>query len=161
MSIGIWQIIIFLVVVLIYLVPVALCLILIKKKPYKIPSSKKFAGFWARLGAGIIDLIILIIASLILSLLGPIGLFLDIIVGWLYFVLLQSSEHRSTFGMRALGIKIHDEQMNKVGFWRLTGRYFATWVSGIILFAGFFAIAFTQRKQGLHDMIARTIHTKD
>ena len=55
--------------------------------------------------------------------------------------------------MRACGIKIHDEQLGRLSFWRLTGRYLATWVSAIIIFIGFFMIGFHPRKQGLHDVI--------
>tara|TARA_B100000029_G_C17314513_1_gene865686 strand:- start:340 stop:822 length:483 start_codon:yes stop_codon:yes gene_type:complete len=159
MAIGFWVITF---VFLFYFLPIILCLILIKKKNYKKLSKKqRYAGFWARLAAGIIDLIILIVAGFILSFIfGPFMIILDIIISWLYFVVLQSSEKRSTFGMRACGIKIHDEQFGRLNFWRLTGRYFATWVSVIILFIGFFMIGFHPRKQGLHDIIARTIHTQ-
>ena len=82
-------------------------------------------------------------------------------VYWFYFVIFQSSVKRSTLGMRVCDIKIHDEHFNRLGFWRLTGRYFATGLSAIILLIGFFMIAFTKRKQGLHDLAARTIHTKE
>ena len=148
---------------LIYCLPIILCLLLIKKKNYKKLSKKqRYAGFWLRLAAGIIDLIILAVAGFILTFIfGPFIIILDILISWLYFVVLQSSEKRSTFGMRACGIKIHDEQLSRLSFWRLTGRYFATWVSGLILFIGFFMIGFHPRKQGLHDIIARTIHTQD
>ena len=159
MAIGFWVITF---VFLFYFLPIILFLILIKKKNYKKLSKKqRYAGFWPRLAAGIIDLIILIVAGFILSFIfGPFMIILDIIISWLYFVVLQSSEKRSTFGMRACGIKIHDEQFGRLNFWRLTGRYFATWVSVIILFIGFFMIGFHPRKQGLHDIIARTIHTQ-
>ena len=148
---------------LIYCLPIILCLLLIKKKNYKKLSKKqRYAGFWLRLAAGIIDLIILAVAGFILTFIfGPFIIILDILISWLYFVVLQSSEKRSTFGMRACGIKIHDEQLSRLSFWRLTGRYFATWVSGLILFIGFFMIGFHPRKQGLHDIIARTIHTQE
>ncbi|MDA9071949.1 RDD family protein, partial [Candidatus Pelagibacter sp.] len=119
--------------------------------------KKRYAGFWWRILAGLIDNIILAIISLALSFMGlP---FIGFFIYWLYFVILQSSEKRSTLGMRVCDIKIHDEHFNKLGFWRLTGRYFATGLSGIILLIGFFMIAFTKRKQGLHDLVARTIHT--
>ena len=49
--------------------------------------------------------------------------------------------------MRACDIKIHDEHFNRLGFWRLTGRYFATGLSGIILLIGFFMIAFTKESK--------------
>ena len=157
MSVSFWIILILLIV---YIVPTVLCLILIKKKDYKkLPAKKHYAGFWWRILAGLIDNIILAIISLALSFMGlP---FIGFFIYWLYFVILQSSEKRSTLGMRVCDIKIHDEHFNKLGFWRLTGRYFATGLSGIILLIGFFMIVFTKRKQGLHDLIARTIHTID
>ena len=42
--------------------------------------------------------------------------------------------------MRVCDIKIHDEHFNRLGFWRLTGRYFATGLSGIILLIGFMTV---------------------
>ena len=63
--------------------------------------------------------------------------------------------------MMILKIKIYDESLQRVGFWRLTLRYFSTILSNIILGIGFFMIGWTKRKQGLHDMIARTIHLKE
>ena len=150
------------IIFLIYFLPIILCLLLIKKKNYKKLPKIKYAGFWPRLAAGIIDLIILIVVGFILSfIVGPFIIILDIIISWLYFVVLQSSAKRSTFGMRACGIKIHDERFGRLSFWRLTGRYLATWVSAIIIFIGFFMIGFHPRKQGLHDIIARTIHTQE
>ena len=157
MIISLWVI---LIVLIIYGVPAFLCLVLIKKKDYKkLPVKKRYAGFWWRVLAGLIDNIILGIISVVFSFMG--APFMGFFIYWLYFVLLQNSEKRSTLGMRVCDIKIHDEHFNKLGFWRLTGRYFATGLSGIILLIGFFMIAFTKRKQGLHDLVARTIHTKD
>ena len=157
MSISFWVI---LIVLIVYVVPTVLCLVLIKKKDYKkLPVKKRYAGFWWRVLAGLIDNIILAIISVALSFMG--APFIGFFIYWLYFVILQSSEKRSTLGMRACDIKIHDEHFKRLGFWRLTGRYFATGLSGIILLIGFFMIAFTKRKQGLHDLVARTIHTKD
>ena len=167
MSISFWMI---LIVLIVYVVPTVLCLVLIKKKDYKkLPVKKRYAGFWWRVLAGFIDNIILGLVSTVISFLLLTDTYTSIIISgilnfllyWLYFVILQSSEKRSTLGMRVCDIKIHDEHFNKLGFWRLTGRYFATGLSGIILLIGFFMIAFTKRKQGLHDLVARTIHTKD
>ena len=157
MSISFWVI---LIVLIVYVVPTVLCLVLIKKKDYKkLPAKKRYAGFWWRVLAGLIDNIILAFISVALSFMG--APFIGFFIYWLYFVILQSSEKRSTLGMRVCDIKIHDEHFNRLGFWRLTGRYFATGLSGIILLIGFFMIAFTKRKQGLHDLVARTIHTID
>jgi len=43
---------------------------------------------------------------------------------------------------------------NRIGFGRATGRHFAKIISGIILLIGYLMVAFTQKKQGLHDMMA-------
>ncbi len=163
MFIGLWLIIILSLIVLFYILPIILCLILIKKKNYKkLSKRQKYAGFWFRLIAGLIDIVILTIISLILNKIdGVFFIFVDFFIGWLYFVLLQSSSNRATLGMRAVSIKIHDEQLRRLSFWRLTGRYMSTWVSAIILFIGFFMIGVHPRKQGLHDLISRTVHTKN
>ena len=61
MAIGFWVIIL---IFLIYFLPIILCLLLIKKKNYKKLSKKqKYAGFWPRLAAGIIDFLILIVVA--------------------------------------------------------------------------------------------------
>ena len=156
-------------VLILYAIPTILSLVLIKKKNYKkLPATKRYAGFWWRFLAGLIDTIILYVSAIIIGIAlyyfgmpDPITYILDFIYAWLYFVILQSSNKHCTLGMRACGIKIHDEHFNRLGFWRLTGRYFTTYLSALILFIGFFMIAFTKRKQGLHDLVARTIHTKD
>jgi uncharacterized RDD family membrane protein YckC len=46
---------------------------------------------------------------------------------------------------------------NRISFGRATGRYFAKIVSGLICSIGFIMAAFTEKKQGLHDMIASTL----
>jgi uncharacterized RDD family membrane protein YckC len=40
------------------------------------------------------------------------------------------------------------------------GRYFAKFISALILGIGFLMVAFTERKRGLHDMIAGTLVVK-
>jgi len=54
----------------------------------------------------------------------------------------------------ALGIIVTDMEGRRISFGRATGRYFAKIISAIIIYIGFLMIAFTERKQGLHDMIA-------
>ena len=57
----------------------------------------------------------------------------------------------------ALGMKVTDLAGNRISFLRATGRYFAKIISALILFIGFIMVAFTEKKQGLHDMIAGTL----
>ena len=74
MDIGIWMIAILFLGLTPTLIATILCLILIKKNPYKKLSKKQiYAGFWQRFLAGIIDSIILIVIEVILILIPIIG----------------------------------------------------------------------------------------
>jgi uncharacterized RDD family membrane protein YckC len=44
-----------------------------------------------------------------------------------------------------------------ISFGRATGRLISKIFSAIIIYIGFIMIAFTDKKQGLHDMIAGTL----
>ena len=143
------------------LIALVLCIILIKKNEYKkLPKKRIYAGFWYRFLAGLIDYILLTIISLILVFIPIIGWILNIFVAWLYFAIQHSSSKQATLGMKALDIKITDERHNKISFWRATGNHFVSALSGLLLFIGFFMIAFTSRKQGLHNLISRTLCIK-
>ena len=160
MALGFWTILI-LVSFLPSLVALILCLTLIKKNHYKKLGKKQiYAGFWQRFIAGFIDLIILIIIEIVLILIPVIGWIASFFVTWLYFAIQHSSSKQATLGMRALDIQITNEKHEKIGFWRATGNFYLTVFSSLILFIGFFMIAFTSRKQGLHNLISRTICIK-
>jgi uncharacterized RDD family membrane protein YckC len=76
---------------------------------------------------------------------------------WLYFALMESSAKQATLGKMALGIIVTDANGNRLSFGRATGRYFAKIISGAIFCIGYLMAAFTEKKQGLHDMIAGTL----
>ena len=162
MSIGFWQLGILIFLFFPSLIALILCLILIKKRNYKkIPKNKIYAGFWHRFLAYLIDFIILAVIYFVLTLIPVIGWIIGIFFGWLYFAIQHSSSKRSTLGMRALDITINDENLDKIGFWRATGNYLVVGISTIILFIGLIMIGFTSRKQGLHNLVSRTIHLKE
>ncbi|HUU41684.1 MAG TPA: RDD family protein [Desulfatiglandales bacterium] len=127
---------------------------------------KGYGGFWKRVAAAIIDGFILIFIMLIIGSLAPgigsgmlgdagsPGTLLGIIIGWLYYAMMESSSKQGTLGKMALGIKVTDLSGNKITFGRATGRHFSKYISAIILFIGYLMVAFTAKKQGLHDMIA-------
>ncbi len=79
------------------------------------------------------------------------------VVGWLYFAICESSAWQATVGKLALGIRVTDLQGRRIGFLRALGRYGAKFISAMILCIGFIMVAFTRRKQGLHDLIAGTL----
>ena len=158
MDVGIWMIAILFLGLTPTLIALILCLILIKKNPYKKLSKKQiYAGFWQRFLAGIIDSIILIVIEVILIFIPIIGWILSLFVTWLYFAIQHSSTKQATFGMRALDIKITNENHGKIGFWRATGNFYLTVISALLVFIGFLMIAFTSRKQGFHNLISRTL----
>ena len=79
------------------------------------------------------------------------------VISWLYWSLMESSAKQATLGKMALGIKVTDLNGNRIGFGKATGRFFGKILSGIILDIGFIMAGFTEKKQGLHDMIAGTL----
>lgn len=129
-------------------------------------SQKKYAGFWKRVAAVLLDGLILGAAiSFLTAILMP-GTAVDgssgngmigTVAAWLYFALFESSDHQATPGKILLSIRVTDEKGKRIDFGRATGRYFAKILSGLILCAGFLMAAFTKKKQGLHDLIAGTL----
>ena len=85
---------------------------------------------------------------------------ISLLVAWLYFALLESSERGATVGKMAMGLRVVSDKGERLSFLNATGRYFAKIISAIILCIGFIMIAFTDRKRGLHDMIAGTLVIK-
>jgi uncharacterized RDD family membrane protein YckC len=75
---------------------------------------------------------------------------------WLYEALLTSSAWQGTIGKKVLRLKVVDEAGNRIGFGRATGRFFAKILSSMFMCIGFIMIGFTERKTGLHDMLAGT-----
>ena len=149
--------------------------------PYSSPAAvsdvpqQQFAGFWIRLGAWLIDYIIVILVGggigMIIGFVGfAIGLdqnaisvvaqLAGIVIAWLYYALQEASVHQATFGKRAVGLKVVDANGDVISFARATGRYFAKFLSWILLCVGFILIAFHSEKQGLHDILAKTYVVK-
>ncbi len=85
---------------------------------------------------------------------------LSVVIGWLYFALMESSERGATVGKMAMGLRVVTNDGKRLSFMNATGRYFAKILSAIILCIGFIMIGFTERKRGLHDMIASTLVIK-
>jgi uncharacterized RDD family membrane protein YckC len=137
------------------------------------PDHVAYGGFWIRVLAYIIDGILLtIVYGIVARLLGidifesdwrhydPMGNLLSLVISWLYFALLESSERGATVGKMAMGLRVVTSDGRRLSFMNATGRYFAKILSAIILFIGFIMVAFTDKKRGLHDMIAGTLVIK-
>lgn len=74
-----------------------------------------------------------------------------------YFATCESSRWQGTLGKLALGIRVTDLDGNRISFARALGRYLAKFLSVLTLGIGFLMVAWTQRKQALHDMVCSTL----
>lgn len=126
-----------------------------------------YAGFWRRLLASVIDSIIFIPVSFVVTATQSLGdayiqgFFTNLIFGWLYFSLCESQSWQATIGKKIVGIKVVDLQGDRISFARATGRYAAKFLSYMILGIGYLMAGFTSRKQALHDLIAETLVIKE
>lgn len=142
-------------------------------------SGVRYGGFWLRVVAATIDSIIIrVVVAPIGLIFGGLGFAsrmsglphrgLAILGGgltsvfllfgsWLYSALMESSSYQATVGKMILGMKVTDLTGNRISFERATGRHFAKFLSAVIFGIGFLMVAFTERKQGLHDILAETL----
>ena len=82
------------------------------------------------------------------------GLVFSLGMTWIYYAVSEASRIQGTLGKLAVGIKVTDLNGNRIGLFRASGRYFAKYISATIIGIGYVMVAFTKRKQGLHDMMA-------
>jgi uncharacterized RDD family membrane protein YckC/Tfp pilus assembly major pilin PilA len=142
--------------------------------PHATGTAVVYAGFWRRYLALFLDQIILAVPVLLLvvaiavaihadadnkaeAAIGPLFYLLMWVASALYYALQESSVHQATFGKRALGIKVTDLRGGRISFGNALGRWFATALSYLTCYIGFFMAGFTERKQALHDMVADTL----
>lgn len=127
----------------------------------------KYAGFWKRFVASIIDSVILIPVSFLIGALQTFGgayiegFFVGVVLSWLYFAISESQGWQATLGKKLMGIKVTDLYGQKITFARASGRYISKFLSYITLGLGYVMVAFTKRKQGLHDLVAETLVLDD
>jgi uncharacterized RDD family membrane protein YckC len=123
----------------------------------------EYGTFWERLGAYIIDVIILIIPTLILQyMINDVGsTLISIAIDWLYFALQESGQNQATIGKKALGLKVTSMDGQRITFGQASGRYFGKIISGLILCIGYLMILWDDRRQGLHDKMAGTLVIKN
>ncbi len=76
---------------------------------------------------------------------------------FLYYSLMEASASGATLGKRAMGLRVTDLAGNRLSVVNSIGRTFGKFISACILGIGFLMIAFTGKKQGLHDMMAGTL----
>jgi uncharacterized RDD family membrane protein YckC len=75
----------------------------------------------------------------------------------LYYAWFESSRYQATPGKLAVGMIVVDLEGNRISFRKALVRNLSKIVSAAILDIGFIMIGFTEKRQGLHDMIAGTV----
>lgn len=140
-------------------------------------------GFWKRFAAYMIDSLLISFAYYAISFVGVIVIALGgfasnsggglttetvtlLMTGVIYLLLgvisaayyagMESSSTQATLGKMAVGIKVVDNHGRRLSRGRALARWAASLVSYLTLCVGYLLIAFTDRKLGLHDMIAKT-----
>ena len=79
-----------------------------------------------------------------------------LIIVYFYFTVLETSVWQGTIGKRLLKIKVTDIMGKRINFKRATIRFLGKILSAQLLI-GYIMILFTDKKQGLHDLIAKTL----
>lgn len=131
----------------------------------------EYVGFWARVGAALIDTILLgvIIWPIVTAFYGEsywsseqyVQGPMDFIISWIFpavAVIIFWALKQATPGKMAISAKIVDAKSGGVP---TTGqyirRYFLYFLSGLPLGLGIIWVAFDSRKQGWHDKLAGTV----
>lgn len=136
------------------------------------PAEVEYAGFWIRVGAALIDTLLL--AAITLPLLVS-------IYGWAYFgeettffagpadfliswilpaiaVIAFWLTRQATPGKMLLSLRVVDATTgNTLSVGQSLGRYLGYYVSTIPLLIGLIWVAFDSKKQGWHDKLAGTV----
>ena len=132
----------------------------------------EYAGFWIRLGASIIDNIIIMVA------LVPIGMLMGwnsmyssevtSTADWLWQILMAAFcvfcwvKFAGTPGKRLLRLKVLDERTGEnVTVGQGIIRYIGYFPAVLVLFIGLIWVAFDPKKQGWHDKMAKTVVVRE
>ena len=129
--------------------------------------TEDYAGHLHRIGAFAIDLAILTAVSAAIALaaeyLGadddpvsvPVLRAFQLLMPWFYYAAMESSPKGATLGKMILGIQVVDAQGYTPTFGRAALRAIPKCLP--VLWPGYLAAVFTQRRQAFHDLIARTL----
>lgn len=134
-------------------------------------SSFDYAGFWIRLGARIIDSVILSVLFMVLGKLVPwisqgetpneiISAFVvSFLIGVIYYAVMEGSSMQASIGKQVFKLKVIDKSGEKLSMSKALLRSITKEI-GIMFLVGGLMVGFTDKKRGLHDMVAGTYVVK-
>jgi uncharacterized RDD family membrane protein YckC len=132
----------------------------------------RYAGFWIRFAAKLLDFIILWVTTFCVDIIitmgfmsaapraaGLVNFAFNLVIGISYSVFFNG-RFGATPGKMALKLKIVRPDGEAIGNGRAFGRYFAEMISGLIFAVGYMMAGWDEEKRALHDRIAdtRVIH---
>jgi uncharacterized RDD family membrane protein YckC len=122
------------------------------------PSGPR-ANFGQRLGAYLIDVIIIVIPIVILVVVAKTaGYLIGIVISWAYFTYFEGGSSGQTLGKRALGIRIVDANSGgPIGYGRGFVRQIGRIISGLVCYLGYLWMLWDRERQTWHDKIATTV----
>jgi uncharacterized RDD family membrane protein YckC len=139
-------------------------------RPVAAAAAQRYAGFWRRFLAFLIDYILI---SLFQSVLMQFGVLPAVQVGTIpapeqsvrilavafvvwgaYFILFEASPWQATLGKRALDLIVTNMDGSRPSFAKTAGRNLGRLLSLVILGMGCVMAAFTEKKQAMHDLLA-------
>ena len=140
------------------------------------PDPFKYAGFFRRLAALLVDTLILTLAvgsflwfftyvydytfesDYAIRDLAPLINFVLFMLAWgAYYSYFEGSSWRATPGKRLLGIEVLNRAGAPIGYWQALVRFIGRLLSIATFGIGFLAALFNHRRRTLHDLIAGTI----
>jgi len=130
-----------------------------------------YGGFWIRVGAQLLDGILLLAIGYLIDLLGMaiqgltgtvVANVLSIVIDAAY-VTYFVGRYGATPGKMACGLKIIRADGGTLSYGRAFARFCAQFLSGLVLGIGFIMVAFDKEKRALHDHICdtRVVRTDD
>jgi len=87
-------------------------------------------------------------------------LILTSVIALLYWTMMESSKYQATVGKLALGLRVTDMDGKSLDFAKALVRNLCKILSAMIMGLGYIIAGFTEKKQGLHDIIASTLVVK-
>lgn len=144
----------------------------------------KPAGFWIRVLAAIIDGILAVVLTWIISILindntsnqlqhsynqapgewsasfeymaSTSEVIANLIYGIIFVIIFTATQYKGSPGKLICRIQVVNPDMSKIGIGKSIGRYFSYILSGMIFMVGFMMAGWTKEKRALHDMICNT-----
>lgn len=78
----------------------------------------------------------------------------------IYWTISETGRHRASIGKRIMRIEVIDESGATITWRRALGRNLGKFLSAFVFMVGFMMAGWTNRKQGLHDMLASCLVRK-